>query len=497
MDQPGETSDETDPVTQMKARTDAFGDDALIYGECTTSVEGGRITVEIEQGSNSAILLQCVHCLEWICPERPGFGGWQEAENALEAREMGRYSCEKCGVVWSEDDRQRSLLSPRLVHGGQVVSKRGVVTGDMPRTRVFGLRWNKMHSAMVKQANIAEQEWKASKLISDDDLAPGTSAEKALCQFTWVTTYKDPARAAALSYGLLARHAGDYHFDPLQFEDGELPDGVEFTVGSIDVQRNRLYWQIDGFALDLTRWTLCYGVEELGSRESIQDPTVGDLRRALDSVRLDMMEVYKCKSVWVDTGYKWDGAIKNHVRNWCKEQGPAVHALVGRGEGMFDAMNRGKGKALKLLPSIDDNLIQVRRQPDGSRLWFFQVDALKDDLFWRLFREQGSEGYHYFPREAANETRTDRSKGQGSFGWIFSHYMRCKRVMKVVGGHERRTWVEGRTQHLWDCGIYALAGAMLTAAELKDKAAKLGAVTVKKERPDMPNRPGKIRTKYS
>ncbi len=456
MDQPGAVSREADPVKQFEARSSSFSEDALFYGECTMSIEAGRVYTEIKNGSDSRVMLSCPHCGTWQCPEREHFGGWEDAENEFEARATGAYACGDCGTVWCELDRRKALADPRIVHRGQVVEPHGDVVGPPPPTRTFGFRWNALHSTMRQMADIAEQEWAGER-------SEGTSAEKALCQFTWAIPWKDDVQGVPLTYALLARHAADYRFDPLG-DGGDLPEGVDFCVGAVDVQKINLYWLIDGYNGVLTRRTLHYGVQEIIPEGLERDPTKADVRRALDAVR-GQMAIYNCVSIWIDTGYKHEGILGHTVRSWCREQGGRVHALVGRSEGQLNKM-KASGKQLQLIDGAPD-MVQARKQPDGSILWFFDVDRIKDEGLFRLFREAGSPGYHYFPRDAANSDRSGRGKGPGNQGWIFSHFMRAKREITMVKGREKRVWIEKGSYHVWDCACYSLGGAMMTVLEVQ------------------------------
>ena len=55
MDQAGATSRESDKVTQLEARTRAYGNRKRIYMECTVSTEGGRIWQEYLHGRQSKV----------------------------------------------------------------------------------------------------------------------------------------------------------------------------------------------------------------------------------------------------------------------------------------------------------------------------------------------------------------------------------------------------------------------------------------------------------
>jgi phage terminase large subunit GpA-like protein len=86
MDEAGETSREADKIEQIEARTRAFGRRGKrVYLECTVSIERGRIWQELKNGSDSKILRPCLHCGEYVLPEREHLKGWQQARSEEEA----------------------------------------------------------------------------------------------------------------------------------------------------------------------------------------------------------------------------------------------------------------------------------------------------------------------------------------------------------------------------------------------------------------------------
>lgn len=490
MDTASQWSRETDPVRQGEARSTAYRENARIYGECTASDEGGRIYKETTlMGSHSRVFVRCPHCLKWLYPEREHFKGWQEAETVGQAYRQGAYACQHCGVLWSAQDRAHALTDPRLVHRGQEISDAGEVTGPDPDTFTLGVVWNAMHSGLVDQGDIAVKEWTAENGLLTDQ-----GARREVVQFWWAMPFKEEARSKEISFPFLAKHAGDFQFDPLRaLSDGKtaktpIPQGVSFKVGGVDVQKDVLYIALDGFDRELTRWTLLWHVLEVVPEGSLEDPTEERMRQALDQARHILMDLYGAASMWVDVGYKYEGFQDHVVKTWCHEQSDGVNALVGRSTGQ---QGRITGKLQELPPGVPADIIQCRLQDDGSLLWFLDVDRLKDEVHARLFRTPGSPGYHWFAREAANEERTDRSKGPGSAGWIFSHYMRSKRVLDTVNGKTVRVWREIGRHDLWDLAGYGLAGAYVTLAELQQEEE-----AEKTKSPGYSEQSTRIRTKY-
>jgi hypothetical protein len=130
MDQPGAASRESDKITQLEARTRAYGSRKRIYMECTVSTEQGRTWREYQEGTRSRIVLPCPHCQAWVSPEREHLTSWQGAQSQAEARVTAKFSCPACGEVWSHEDRLNANAGCKLLHEGQSIDADGTVHGD-------------------------------------------------------------------------------------------------------------------------------------------------------------------------------------------------------------------------------------------------------------------------------------------------------------------------------------------------------------------------------
>jgi hypothetical protein len=87
MDESGGTSREADKITQLEARTRAYGNRKRIYLECTVSTEEGRTWREYQQGTASRIMLRCPHCRDWVSPEREHLAGWKTRHAGRSSRD--------------------------------------------------------------------------------------------------------------------------------------------------------------------------------------------------------------------------------------------------------------------------------------------------------------------------------------------------------------------------------------------------------------------------
>jgi hypothetical protein len=224
-DEASETSRESDPVTQMIGRSEAFEVmNTIVFMECSVSIETGRIWVEYTSGSMATIKLPCPYCPEYVTLERENLVGWQDAGNELDAREWAHFVCPCCGHPWTEEDRATAHKSAKLTHKGQTVVN-GEVVGPLPKTLTAGFRWNAANNLFKPAADIGWKEWKA-RFDPDEE-----NGEKALLQFLWAQPWKGevlegidlkPAIVASRLTGL-ARY--------------EIPDDTETLVCHVDMHK--------------------------------------------------------------------------------------------------------------------------------------------------------------------------------------------------------------------------------------------------------------------
>lgn len=456
MDQPGEMSRESDPVTQIESRADAFSDHALIYGECTMTSKDGRIWQEIYKvGSGSEIHIRCPHCNAWQFPKRENLQRWQEAESEGEARARTAYCCPHCEVYWSEKDREKALShdNVRMVHRWQTLTKTGRVRkkakeAGRQSTDTFGIHWNGFHNSLRTQANIGVEEWKAR----DAEDIPRELKEKRLCQFVWSIPYHEgDTEDPQLDEEFLIQHIGKHEMWTIP--KGENAQDTRFVTAAIDVQKKVVYFLVESWDLDLTCWTVGWDFRQIIPFERTIDPTPGEVLAALNSA-LEEIKKYNPHSVWVDSGYKHHESRRSLIREWCRSKPGRVYSLVGRSHGQMEKM---VGKELVGLPQSISEMMQERRQKDGTRLWFLDVDRLKDLVYFSFFRERNGPGYHYLPVELHGDT------------WYIKHMTGETREMKWTPGKgDVRTWIQKRKRHdLLDCSAYAYAGALLARSQIK------------------------------
>lgn len=219
-DDRSETSDEADKLTQLLRCTNAFGENEMIYLECTVTTEEGRTWKELKKGTDSRIALHCPHCREYVAPDREDLRGWENAEDEADAAEHSRWTCCECGATWSEHDRRRANEEAVLLHRGQTVGRDGTVHGDPPRTRCFSLRWHAFHNMFRPASQIGVEEWHASRDTDADNV------ERDMLQFVWALPYiPEEIELAPLDADTIRRRQSEW-------ARGVVPDDcIALTVG--------------------------------------------------------------------------------------------------------------------------------------------------------------------------------------------------------------------------------------------------------------------------
>lgn len=233
-DEAGSTSREADPITQLINRTSSFGQNRRIYLECTVSIKEGRIWQEYQNGTASKIVCPCVHCGEYVRPEREHFVEYQQPD-ILTAGDMGHFICPSCKATITEDDRKAMNADGKvkLIHKGQTITKDGTIHGDAPRTNTLGFRWNAFDNVLMWPTNhIAMEEFRTWR--SDDDV----SAEKESSQFRWTKPFEDTAIQT------IDLKIDDVTSQKRLTTKSVIPDGTKLLTIGTDVGGKVLHWTV-------------------------------------------------------------------------------------------------------------------------------------------------------------------------------------------------------------------------------------------------------------
>ncbi len=323
MDKPGGTSRESDKITQLEARTRAFGSRKRVYLECTVSTESGRTWQEYLNGSHSRIVLPCPACHAWVTPEREHLTGWQGAASQAAARSTSAFACPACGEVWSEQQRVAANAAGRLLHHGQEIDADGVVTGDAPATDTLGFRWSAVNNLFTTAGDIGAEEWRASRSTNEE------TAERELLQFVWCR----PTAPTKLAQTQL--NENELAARMIDLPRGVLPQGTACVTIGVDIGKFLIHWVAVAWAPNPTvGHILDYGRMEVPSESMALEQAI---LIALKELKESFMEGWPVGNagaeqrlqpaqVWIDAGF-----MTPVVYEFCRGSGERFRPAVGRG----------------------------------------------------------------------------------------------------------------------------------------------------------------------
>lgn len=369
MGKSGEASEETNKIRQLEGRTEAWGERAMTYMECTVTVEDGITWSEYSKGTASRIAIRCPHCAKWVTPDREHFVGWQEAKNIIEAGNLAHLVCPKCGVAWTEEDRVLANQDPKLVHRGQDIDDAtGEIIGVMVPTDTLGFRWTCVNNLLIPMSLIGRREWKAKNSPDEED------SEREMCQFVWARPYQgDRTDLHKISAAALSAERS------IPLRKGDLPPGtVRIGVG-IDVGLYFIHWTVIAYLANGTPHVVEYDrLNVIRDKEEEKAAIKTALRRLRDEVINLGWSGMKSSINCVDAG-NW----QDTVCEFCKESGAHWIPVKGFGDEQFGKLGKDKRQTgAKVILGAADGAkdYEVVIQVDGNMLLEANADRWKSTL---------------------------------------------------------------------------------------------------------------------
>ncbi len=486
------TGDQGNPINAVKGCTASFGESARIFGESIITNDQCITWKQItEVGTDTRPHLRCPHCGTYQFPERERLVGWQEAVDAVEAAEKARYACVGCAGLWTAKDRDRAIAEARLLHRGEELDAKGKKTGERPRTRCLGARWNAMCHPLRTMADIAEKEWNARRL--------GTDAEEmAICQYTWAIPYVPRAQISLrpLAIAKLSKASG--------YGIGDMPSPIRYLTAAVDVQKYWCYWGVYGFdyvpsarpaddsSAQASGYLLAGSVENLkhtdGSNwgahcqpgEMPPDPEAPDYWAALERIAIQLAGMFPNSSEQIgtppmvrrmlDVGYRMD-----LLRPWLARN-PEWTGIVGRAETqVMRELGATSGNRVTFLPGVAD--VRMQRDAHGDwHLWMIDVDQVKAQIHTGLTKPRGEPGCLYVPRGIEIRSKDLGVTQDGPMGWIAKHLCAEQRRRDEETGAIVWDKVDGAGRHdFLDVSTYCRAGGLAHAEWIRAQALADGA----------------------
>lgn len=361
-----ETSNESTKLEQLYARLLSFGEQALIYLECTVEIETDVIWSHYQAGTASRIACPCPYCDAFVSPEREHLVGWTDAADGEAAKDAAHFICPACEHKLTEPDRRRMNADAVLLHRGQSVAvetkggprkrERGggpTILGDSPRTNMLGFRWSAFNNLFVTAGQLGQTEWEGKQAVDED------AHERKMHQFYWCKPYQAAGdEQQTLDANALMGRQGPW-------TRGIVPADTFALTAFADIRKRQLHYVIEAWTatgrvhfVDY-RWLQIHG-DELGTAVAI----LAALRHWRDEVILPGFQVEGEKSkwvpdqAWVDARFqgenKGDAAVFDFMRDRATER-ERFRPTFGFGSGRagFEHYRRPKSTT-KTITAIGD-----------------------------------------------------------------------------------------------------------------------------------------------
>jgi len=454
MDQPGLTSRESDKITQLEARTRAYGSRKRIYMECTVSTEQGRTWQEYQHGTRSRIVLPCPFCKAWVSPEREHLSGWQGAESQAAARSTGAFSCPACGEYWNVEERVWANQQARLLHGEQTLNEAGTIQGEPPASDTLGFRWSAVNNLFTLPGDLAADEWRSGRSPDEDN------AEREMRQFVWCL----PVMPSKWEESSLEAHQLASRM--IELPRGIVPTSAQKLTAAIDLGKYLAHWILVAWSPNACGHIVDYGRLEIASADlGVEKGILLALREFRDTV-LTGWPVGQASGqklvphhVWIDAGY-----MTPVVYAFCREAPDRFFPVVGRGASQQHRQWYNRPTRTGSIVKHVGEGFHFNLQPT-EKLYLGEVDAdyWKTWVHQRLSTPMGSPGSMTLFQTAPEEHLA-----------LAKHLTAEKKVEKFVAGKGVvAKWERLRRQNHWFDALYnACAAGHLCGVRLVDELPK-------------------------
>ena len=485
------TSEESTPLDQIRARQfsiSQFDDDGNVNTDRQLIVEG-TLTVEHELpwtakelSSDSRLVAPCVHCRDYVAPEREHFGGFENAKDEFEAKDSGTFFCPSCGESIDEKQRIEMVRKMKLIHKGQTINKRGKVSGPRPKTFTLFFRWSAFQNLFVSSGELALREWKAAQL--EDETPEKENAERALCQQTWAMPFKmELIDAAPLVRAEIRRRQANY-------TTGTCPPDTKYLCVGVDVGRWKCWYFGIAFREDGTLHCPFYGAMDTGLSKSMDKKTRAQyegsaIRTCLHQI-FDLMELGFAKPggrllkphlTFVDTRY----ATKD-VFEVIKERGTGIKGpylgIQGVGRSQLDSRRyAAPRKRTNTIRKLGDRFHVEYASEHRQQKVIIDVDDSKLAVQKCLRVTPGLPGSLTLPSASQQDHTT------------VSHHLASEfyRRWKEKDGTVKEDFKRFGANHLLDCAGYAWVAAKLLGWKIPAPDKKVAPKLKKRSRSKKPS----------
>lgn len=409
---------EGDPVLLAIRRTQTLPRRKIV-ATSTPGVEPSRIEQLYLQGDQQRYVVPCPHCgvFDELVPEQtsePGRGHWMTWPEGFP--DLAHFVCSTCAE--SIEERHKDAM----IQAGYWEATRPPPPGARRRHVSFRIWAAYSRAANARWGQIAKEICDAK-----GDPEKERTVENTLRGRTWRMVGEAP------DYQPLVDRREPYQV-------GQPPAGVVLLTCGVDVQRDRLVYEVVGWGQGMESWSIEYG-EFAGETGGLSMPVWKELDKLLASTwqRADGAAL-PLALLGIDSGDN-----TQVVYDWARQR-PRVLATKGY----------GKASALISAPRMVTVTVAGRSIPDGVKLWIVGASIAKREFYgWLRLRrnEDGTcpAGYCHWP--------IDERYGDEYFKQLTAE-QEIESRNRVTGKLERK-WVlkAGHQNHALDARLIARAVA--------------------------------------
>jgi phage terminase large subunit GpA-like protein len=397
---------EGDPVALATTRTTSFWNAIVIMISSPGTRGVSRIEFDWERSDKREWFVPCHACSHWQVL-RWSQVQWDKNPDGEPVYHTARYVCEKCGEAWDDAQRWRN-------------NKLGAFRKTAPDSDIAGLRlpafaapWEQRRLGLiVKQWHEAQGNPELLRVFVNTVLAEWWEDEN-----------------ESLSDDVLLQRREDW-----SHVDADVPTGGVVLTMAVDVQGDRIEYEVVAWGRGEESWSIDYGVIPGDVRK---DATVLEsLDRLLDRVwtHESGAELY-IRACCVDAGY-----ASEDVHRYTK---PRQRRLLPNGYSQFVFAVKGSNNPFSEVWPTHPTRV---KKGSPTNLWVVGTNAAKEQVMGRLAKATPGPGYCHF------STSRDREYFKG----LTSE--KCE--IKFRAGRKRKVWElkrKGLRNEPFDLRVYNYA----------------------------------------
>lgn len=393
---PWQVGQEGDPLGLIRERQKTFPRRKELLTSTPTVKDASRIEEEYENSDQREYHLPCPHCDELLVLR------WNQLQWDRGLKRAW-YVCEHCGAEIEESAKPKMLAAGRWIPKHPKRSTRGYHINALYAPLGMGYTWLELAQEWVK--------------VHKDPIKLKRFINTALGQ-----TWEDRSRHVKAEQ--LSERAEEHR-------TRTLPPGCLLLTAGVDVQDDRLAFQLLGWGRGETTWTVDWG-ELPGdpARDAVWTALAELLNRPVRNAY--GRDVYLSATA-IDTG----GHHTHRVYQWIRSK-PIKRAMAIKGSST-------PGRAiLGGRPQHQDVTVGGRTIKNGVKLWMIGTDTAKHAIFSRL--------------------RADQGVAAGDRLWHFPADLELDYYQQLTSeafDPERNRWMKrrGRRNEALDTAVYAMAAA--------------------------------------